>query len=267
MPRSIWTGAISFGLVNIPIKLATAVRSHDIRFNLIEPEEKARVRQQYVVESDGKEVDRGDLAKGYEIAPDTYVILEPEELQSIRPEATKTMELSDFVELREIDPVFFERPYYLLPGQGAAKAYRLLAQALEDAGKVGIATFVMRSREYLAAIRAVNGVLVLETMRFDDEVVAPADLEGIPGDEVDVTEKELSIAKQVIESLTTTFDPQAYKDTYRDAVMDLIEKKAEGEEIVISGPQPEEAVKVINLMDALEKSLEMAKKRKKKKSA
>jgi DNA end-binding protein Ku len=253
MPRSIWSGAISFGLVNVPIKLFSAVSQKDVRFHQLEAKTNARIRQKRVSAETGEEVPYENIIKGYEIAPDQYVAIEPEELDSLDPKATKSIDIEDFVDLEQIDPIFYERPYYLVPDAGGAKAYALLVQAMKESGMVAIARMVLRTKQYLVALRAVDDAIVLETLYFHDEVIEPDELEGIPHD-VDVEDRELKIARQLIESLAAEFEPERYRDEYRERVLELIEKKAEGQEIVLQ-PQTEEPAQVVDLMAALEASL------------
>jgi len=253
MPRSIWGGAISFGLVNVPVKLVSAVSPKDVRFHQLEAKSNARVRQKRVSAETGEEVAYEDIVKGYEIAPDQYVTITPEELETLDPKATKSIDIEDFVDLDQIDPVFYERSYYLVPDAGGAKAYALLVQAMKESGMVAIARMVLRTKQYLVLLRAVDDVLVIETLYFNDEVIDPDELDGVPHD-VDVSDRELKIARQLIESLATEFEPERYRDEYRERVLDLIEKKAEGQEIVLQ-PQTEEPAQVVDLMAALEASL------------
>lgn len=262
MPRTIWTGAISFGLVNVPIRLFTAVQSKSLSFRQLSADDHSRVRQKRVSEASGEEVAYKDIVKGYEVSPGQYVVLTPEELDSVDPEASRTIDIEDFVSLEQIDPIHFDRPYYLAPrDEGAAKPYRLLAEAMERSGRVAVARFVMRSKQYLAAIRAVDGVLVLSTMNYADEIVVPADIEGLEVlDDVEVKDRELAMAEQLIESLTTDFEPERYEDEHRARVLELIEAKAQGEEIVTHAPAAEDG-EVVDLMAALEESIAAAKQR------
>ena len=259
MPRAIWSGAISFGLVNIPVKLYSAVSRKTVRFHQIDAESGARVRQKRVG-GDGEEVAYEQIVKGYEIGPDRYVTISPEELESLEPQKTRTIDIEDFVELDDIDPMFYDHPYYLAPDTGAAKAYRLLVDAMDSAGKVAIARVVLRSKEHLVAIRPRSGVLAMETMLFADEVISPDALDELSGDgEVETSDRELAMAQQLIESLTSEFEPEKYRDEYRERVLDLIERKAQGETVVIEEPA-EEPKKVPDLMAALEASIATAKK-------
>ncbi|MFP5319223.1 MAG: Ku protein [Acidimicrobiia bacterium] len=262
MPRPIWSGAISFGLVNVPVKLFSAVSPKDVRFHQIDAKSNSRVKQKRVSSTTGEEVPYEDIVKGYELRPDTYVTITPEELDALDPKATKTIDIEDFVDLDQIDPVFYERPYYLVPDKGGAKAYALLRAAMTESNKVGIARVVLRTKQYLAAIRAKGDVLVLETMLYPDEVNPTEDLD-VPGEEVEVTPREEKMARQLIDSLTTDFDPDKYHDEYRERVLALIEQKASGQEIVVE-EAAEEPAKVVDLMAALEASLAAVKKDRKK---
>jgi DNA end-binding protein Ku len=257
MPRAIWSGSISFGLVNVPVKLYSAISPKDVRFNQLEEGTGARIRQKRVSAETGEEVPYERIVKGYEISPDRYVIITPEELEALDPKATRAIDIEDFVEYDQIDPVHYERPYYLVPEKGAAKAYALLLQAMKDSNKVAIARLVLRTKQYLAAIRPKGDVLCLETMLFADEVVPESELDGVPGDDVEVSERELKMARQLIESLSTDFEPEKYQDEYREQVLALIEAKAEGAEIVAQ-PASEEPAQVVDLMAALEASLAAA---------
>jgi DNA end-binding protein Ku len=258
MPRAIWSGAISFGLVNIPVKLYSAVSRKTVRFHQIDAESGGRVRQKRVG-ADGEEVAYEQIVKGYEIGPDRYVTITPEELESLEPQKTRTIDIEDFVDLEDIDPMFYDHPYYLAPDTGAAKAYRLLVDAMEDSGKVAIARVVLRSKEHLVAIRPRSGVLAMETMLFADEVISPDSLDELSGDgEVATSDRELTMAKQLIDSLTSEFEPEKYRDEYRERVLDLIERKAQGETVVIEAPD-EAPAKVPDLMAALEASIASAK--------
>ena len=259
MPRAIWSGAISFGLVNIPVKLYSAVSKKTVRFNQLDGKDGTRIQQKRVNPKTGDEVPYERLVKGYEISPDRYVVIKPEELESVEPRKTHMIEIEDFVEIDEIDPIFYDHPYYLAPGKGATKAYALLLKAMEESGRVGIARVVIRSKEQLVALRARDGVLHMETMLFGDEVVPPDSLEEIPdADELEASAREVKMATELIDSLSAEFDPSKYRDSYRDQVLDLIERKAEGEEIAVQ-PQEEERPEVPDLMAALEASIASAK--------
>jgi len=263
MPRSIWGGSISFGLVNVPVKLFTAVRKKDVRFHQLHATDGARISQKRVCSADGEEVPYDELVKGYEISKDQYVVIDPEELESLDPESTHTIDIEDFVGLDEIDPLFYDSSYYVVPDERGSKAYRLLLESMRDANKVGIAKVVMRTKQYLVALRPLGDALVMSTMNFADEVVPQGELEGLPGKaEGKVTDRELKMAQQLIESLTSEFDPSSYRDTHRDQVLELIERKAQGQEIV-APPTAERPTPVVDLMAALEASLSAARSAKK----
>ena len=263
MARAIWSGSISFGLVNVPVKVYTAVRQKDIHFTQLD-EKGDRIRYKRVSEKTGREVDYEDIKKGYEVEKGSYVVVEPEELEAARPEATRTIEITDFVDLDEIDPIYFDHTYYLAPAtkdKGAAKAYALLLEAMQKQGKVAIGSVVMRTKQYLAAIRPRDGVLAMSTMLFPDEVVAPDEVPDVPDRMPSVSDREVKMASQVIDALTTEWDPERYHDDYRRQVLEVIRQKAKGKEIVVAKDKPQEA-KVVDLMAALEASLESAKGRK-----
>jgi len=258
MARAIWSGAISFGLVNIPVKLFSAVSKKTVRFHQIDAESGARVRQKRVG-PDGEEIPYEQIVKGYEIGPERYVTISPEELEALEPQKTRTIDIEDFVDLDEIDPIYYDHPYYLAPDTGAAKAYQLLVDAMEDAGKVAIARVVIRSKENLVAIRPRDGVLAMETMLFADEVVPTDTLDEMTTDTaVKTSDRELTMARQLIDSLSSDFEPEKYHDEYRERVLDLIERKAQGETIVIEEPT-KEPEQVPDLMAALEASIAGAK--------
>ena len=260
MPRAIWSGAISFGLVNIPVKLYSAVSRQTVRFNQLDAESGQRIRQQRVNPESGEEVPYEQIVKGYEIGPDRYVTITPEELDALEPQKTRTIDIEDFVELAQIDPIYYDHPYYLAPDTGAGKAYRLLLDAMEEAGKVAIARVVIRSKENLVAVRPHDGVLTMETMLFSDEVIPPDSIEelGSLNGDLKTSERELDMAQQLIDSLTSEFEPEKYRDEYRERVLELIERKAQGETVVIEAP-PEEPKEVPDLMAALEASIASAK--------
>lgn len=258
MARAIWSGAISFGLVNIPVKLFSAVSKKTVRFHQIDAESGVRVRQKRVG-PDGEEIPYEQIVKGYEIGPDRYVMISPEELDALEPQKTRTIDIEDFVDQEEIDPIYYDHPYYLAPDTGSAKAYQLLVDAMEDAGKVAIARVVIRSKENLVAIRPRDGVLAMETMLFADEVVPTDTLDEMTTDTtVKTSDRELTMARQLIDSLSSDFEPEKYHDEYRERVLDLIERKAQGETIVIEEPT-KEPEQVPDLMAALEASIAGAK--------
>lgn len=257
MPRAIWSGAISFGLINIPVKLFTAVSDRSVRFHQIDRRNGARVRQKRVNEVDGSEVPYGEIVKGYELAKGSYVTITEEDLASVAPETTHTIDLESFVDLADIDPVYYEGTYFVVP-EKSAKPYALLVRAMEESGKVAIGRYVMRTKQYLAVLRPKDGVLLLSQMTYPDEIT-PAEeipqLDEVHG--VALSERELAMADQLIESLTTEFDPAALVDTYREQLMELIERKATGAEITPAAVGPGED-KVIDLMAALEASVKAA---------
>lgn len=255
MPRATWSGAISFGLVNIPVKLYTAVRSKDVHFHQLEDGTGARVRQRRVSEETGEEVPYDRIVKGYEIAKGQYVTVTDDDLASLEPKGTGTVELEDFVDLEAIDPLYFDSTYWAVPdGPAAAKPYRLLVEAMHKAGRIAIGRFVMRSKQHLVAIRAVDGALAVETMVFPDEVVDRATLDELPV-EAEVSEREVKAAEQLIESLASDWEPDRYHDTYREQLLELIDRKAAGKEIVAAA-ETEDRAPVVDLMAALEASLE-----------
>jgi DNA end-binding protein Ku len=260
MARAIWSGAISFGLVNIPVKLYSAVSRKTVRFHQLDAESGQRIRQQRINPESGEEVPYEQIIKGYEIGPDRYVTITPDELDALEPQKTRTIDIEDFVELDEIDPIFYDHPYYLAPDTGAGKAYRLLLDAMQEAGKVAIARVVIRSKENLVAIRPHGGVLTMETMLFADEVVPPDSLEELSTADGDqkTSDRELEMAQQLIDSLTSDFEPEKYHDEYRERVLEMIERKAQGETVVVEAP-PEEPKEVPDLMAALEASIASAK--------
>jgi DNA end-binding protein Ku len=250
-----WSGAISFGLVNVPVKLYSAVSRKTVRFNQLNAETGNRIQQKRVDPETGEEVGYDQIVKGYELTKDRYVVITPDELDALDPEKTRTVDIEDFVDLDEIDPVYYDHPYYLVPDKGATKAYGLLLGAMKKANKVAIARVVLRSKEQLVAIRPSGDVLMMETMLFHDEVVPANDIEDLPdGKELKATDRELKMAQQLIDSLSSEFDPSSYHDEYREKVLELIERKASGQEIAVQPEAPEPA-KVPDLMAALEASL------------
>jgi len=262
MPRAIWSGSISFGLVNVPVKLYSAVHPQGLSFHQFQEGTSARVRNKRVSEKTGREVPYEDIVKGYEVEKGHYVMVEPDELAEFNPRATRTIDIEDFVDLDEIDPIYYDNTYYLAPddSEGARKAYALLLKAMEDQKKVAIGRLVMRNKQYLSAIRPLDGALALSTMRFHDEVMAPSDIDEIPtGRSAPRAQPaEVKMASQIIDSMSREWDPKRYEDTYRVQVLDFLKKKAAGEEIVVE-EEPEEQSNVTDLMSALEASLEAAK--------
>jgi len=258
MPRAIWSGSISFGLVNIPVKLYTAVSRKNVSFHQIDSATQSRVKMQRI-NSEGDEVPYERIVKGYELSPDRYVLIDPEELDALDPEATHTIDIEEFVDLAEIDPIFYDAPYYVAPVKAAEKPYALLVRAMEEQEKVAIARFVMRTKQYLAAVRPKDGKLLISTMVYADELVPEKEIGEFDGlADIDVSDKELAMARQLVESLSADFDPGEFKDEYREKVLDLIERKAGGETIEVEVPQPADEGKVVDLMAALEASVKEA---------
>jgi DNA end-binding protein Ku len=257
MPRAMWTGAISFGLVTVPVKLYSALDRKAVRFHQLSAKTGTRIAQKRVDTQSGEEVPYEDIVKGFEIAKDRYVVMQPGELDAIQPKKTKTIEIEDFVELAQIDPVYYDHPYYLAPGPGGVKPYRLLLEAMRETGRVAIARVVIRSKENLVAIRPLGEALGMATMIFADEVIPPESIDEIAeAAAVKTTKRELEMAEQLVSSLAGDFEPERYRDSYRQEVLDLIERKAQGEEIAVA-PAPEEASEPApDLMSALKASLE-----------
>jgi DNA end-binding protein Ku len=251
-----WSGAISFGLVNVPVKLYSAVSRKTVRFHQLNGKTGTRIAQKRVDPTTGEEVNYEDLVKGYELTKERYVIITPEELEALDPEKSRTIDIEDFVDLADIDPVYYDHPYYLIPDKGSAKAYGLLLNAMRESGKVAIARVVLRTKENLVAIRPAPGdVLMMETMIFADEVVPPDEIDDLPdAKDLKASERELAMAQQLIDSLSSDFEPEKYQDEYREKVLELIERKAAGEEIAVQ-PEAPAPKKVPDLMAALEASL------------
>jgi DNA end-binding protein Ku len=262
MPRAIWTGAISFGMVTVPVKLYSAINRKSVRFHQLSGKSGVRIAQKRVDPSSGEEVPYEDIVKGYEIASDRYVVIEPGELESLEPKKTKTIEIEEFVELSQIDPVYYDHPYYLAPGPGGAKPYRLLLEAMRETGKVAIARVVIRSKENLVAVRPMDEALGMATMIFSDEVISPEVLDEIAeAKEVKTTKRELEIAEQLVESLAGEFEPDKYRDSYRRQVLEMIERKAQGKEIAVQPTAEEVLEPAPDLMGALKASLEAVRSR------
>lgn len=264
MPRAIWSGAISFGLVSVPVKLYTAVSRKSVRFNQIDSKTNSRVKQKRV-NAEGDEVPYEQIVKGYEISKDSYVIVTEDELAALSPKASRMIDITDFVLESQIDPVFYDAAYFLVPDELARKSYTLLSRAMEDSGRVAIATFVMRTKQYLVAIRPTDGRLMMSTMVYADELVSPEEIPGLEElDEIEVSDAEMAMAGQLIDSLATDFEPDRYRDNYREQVLDLLEQKASGEiQAIEAAPAAEEAA-VVDLLAALEASVNAAKEARKK---
>jgi DNA end-binding protein Ku len=258
MARSIWTGTLSFGLVNIPVGLYSATNDKSIHFNQFEAGTSDRIRYKRVNERTGEEVEFSNIVKGYDLGSGEYVLVTDDELEAMAPEKTRVVNIVDFVEQSDIDPIHYRTTYFLAPqGEAARRAYALLREAMRQVGKIGVATFVMRGKEYLVAIRPEEKVLTLETMFFADEVRNPEhELPNLPGEDT-FTDRELGTAKLLIDSMEAKWDPEQYRDTYRERVAQLIDEKRQGKEIVTEAPvlQP---TKVIDLMEALQASVKAA---------
>jgi DNA end-binding protein Ku len=255
MARAIWSGAISFGLVNVPVKLYSATSPKSVRFNQLSSKTGARIRQKRVDPTTDEEVPYEDIVKGYEITPDRYVVITDEELDALDPKATRTIDIEEFVDQAEIDPIYYDHNYYLAPTAGGAKAYRLLLDAMRESGKIGIGRVVLRSKQQLAALRPTGDALALTTMLWGDEVLSPDRLDELEAvEDAPATDRELKMAEQLIDSLSGEFEPSKFHDEYRERVLDLIERKAAGEEIAVQ-PEAEEPAAAPDLMAALEASL------------
>lgn len=256
--RSIWKGAISFGMVTIPVKLYTATEQKDIRFRLLHKTDGAPIEEKRFCTEDGKEVAWDDLVRGYEVSKGEYVILDPEEIEEVKPESASTIEIGDFVELSEIDPIYFEKSYFLEPTDVGAKPFSLLKRALEETGRIAVARVVIRTKERLATIRAYEDTLILETMFWPDEIRSTGALDLPEGAETKVRAKEMEMAEALVENLSQRFDPKSYTDEYRVALEELIERKVRGERRNVKRRKPQ--TKVIDLMDALQKSVAQSRK-------
>ena len=256
MARAIWKGSISFGLVNIPIALYPATRREELKFRLLRKSDLSPVNYKRVAEKDGKEVPWDQIVKGYEYEKGKYVVLKDEDFERVDLEATQTVDIKDFVDQEEIDPMFFYKPYYLEPQKGGDKAYALLRDALKDTNKVGVAKVVIKTRQYLAGVKPEDGALVLELMHFADELADPEKLH-VPK-KMEVGKREMSMAKSLIDTMSSKWDPEKYKDDYREALMEVIEEKVEagGKEIEEKPRKAPKPTKVIDLVSVLQKSLE-----------
>lgn len=261
MPRAIWSGAISFGLITVPVRLYTAVSRKSVSFNQLDQRTGSRIKRKWVSALDGEEVPNDELVRGYEITSGNYVTVTDEELRSLDPEASRSIDIVEFVDLDEIDPLAYDNAYYLEPDELAAKAYKVLLSALNQAGKVAIARIVMRQKEYLAVIRPTENALVLSTMVYADEINPIEGIEGLDKvADIEVSDAEIAMAETLISALEADYEPEKYTDGYRERVLDLIQKKADGEEILIADePAPAASSEVVDLMAALEASVAAAK--------
>lgn len=257
-----WKGTLSFGLVSVPVKLYGAVTSKTVHFNQLHGADNGRIRQKRICSADGQEVALEDIVKGYEIAPERYVVVQDAELDTLRPEATHAIEIQDFVDVNEIEPIYFDQSYYVVPDKGGARSYQVLLEAMSETGKVAIARVVLRSRERVVAVHPRGEVLMMTTLNYGDEINPTSELSELGGESGQVGERELDVARRLIESLAEPFEIDRYKDTYRDAVLELIERKASGEEIAVEpGPAPPDSRKAPDLISALEASLQEARAR------
>jgi len=258
MPRPLWKGAISFGMVSIPVKLYTATEEKDVRFHMLHAADMARIRQKRFCSEEDVEVDLGEIVKGYEISPGSYVVMEDEDFEKVPVNTTHTIEITDFVSLEEIDPILYQKTYYLEPEDIGMKPFALLMRALEETGRVAIAKVTLRQKEQLCTLRIYQNTIALETMFYSDEVRSTADL-SVPGEDVQINDRELTMAKSIVDMLTGEFDYGQYKDNYREALLEIISKKAEGQ--VIEAPAPA-AAKITDLTEALRASVEEIRRRK-----
>jgi DNA end-binding protein Ku len=252
-----WTGAISFGLVYVPVKMFTAARSQDVRFNQLHATDGSRVEMKRFCRDEQVEIPFDEIVKGYEVGTDRYVTITPQELDELAPRVTEGIEIEEFVALSEIDPVYFEQSYYLVPDKGGAKAYALLVNAMRETNRIALGRVVLRQKQYLVALRPAGDALSMATLYYPDEVVSQDALDGLPRELPEVGPRELAMARQLIETLSADFEPSKYHDEYREKVLDLIERKAEGEEIVFA-PRETETLRVVDLMAALEASIAAA---------
>ncbi|MFY9739030.1 MAG: Ku protein [Candidatus Cybelea sp.] len=259
MAHAIWSGAINFGLVTIPVKLFTAVKTDDLSFNLLHKTDEGRIKYERVCSVDGKPVPWDEIVKGYEYEKGQYVLLTDDDFAKVNPEATQSVDIVEFVELDKISPMFFDKPYYLEPTKQGRHAYALLREALAESNRVAIARVVIRTKEYIAAVKAIDGALVLELMHWANEIVAPDTLE-LPENEK-LPEKEMQMARMLIDTMSVDeFEPEKFTNKYRDELLTMIEARAEGKELPKAKKAPSRS-KVVNLMDVLAKSLEESKKR------
>lgn len=259
MPRAVWNGSISFGLVTIPVKLFTAVSKKMVRFNQLDERTGSRIKLKKVSAADGEEVTSENIVRGYEYAKGQYVLVDDEELQALMPKASRTIDIEAFVDLVDIDPVFYDSAYHVAPAEGFEKPYKLLVEAMGDDGKVAIARFVRQNKQYLAAIRPKDGVMQLSTMVYSDELNRVKDIEEFDAlADIEISDAELEMARQLIGSLEADFDAESFRDTHREELMDLLQRKAAGEEVVTEVVAAEDD-KVVDLLAALEASVAAAK--------
>ena len=257
MPRPIWKGAISFGMVSIPVKLYTATDEKDVRFNQLHEKDHSRIRQKVFCAEEDVELSRDEIVKGYEVSPGRYVVMDEEDFEKVPIVTTRTIEITDFVSLHDIDPILYQKTYFLEPEDVGMKPFALLMAALRSTDRVAIAKVAMRQKEQLCTLRLYENTIALETMFYSDEIRSPDEL-NVPGEKVEVTDRELKMAESLVEMLTGEFDFEQYKDNYREALLQVIRAKAEGQVIEVAAPEP---AKVTDLMEALRASVEAAQKR------
>jgi DNA end-binding protein Ku len=257
-----WMGTLNFGLVSMPVRLYTATTNRSVHFHQLHAADHARIQQRRVCSADGEEVPYEEVVRGYELAPERYVVVEDEEFAALAPEASRTIEIEDFVDLEEIDTIYFDQSYYIVPQRGGGRSYRLLLQAMDETGKVAMARVVLRSRERLVAVHPREEVLMMTTLHYADEVNPTGELRELQEErEAKVGERELEVARRLVESLAGPFEIERYRDTYRESVLDLIDRKASGEEIVIEPRPAVQELQSPDLMGALQASLERARER------
>jgi DNA end-binding protein Ku len=261
MARSIWTGSVSFGLVNIPVRVFSAIREHDVRFHQLAPDG-SRIHYKRVSEKSGREVDFDQIRKGYETSKGRYVVFDKDELSDLAPATTKMIEIEDFVALEDIDPIYFDRTYHLAPaGEGAKRSYGLLAAVMEEKQRIGIGRVVMREKQYLAAVRPYGKGLALSTMLFADEVVPQSTIDAIPARKPGIDGRQKKMAGQIVDSLAREWDPKRYHDDYEEGLRKIIAAKSKGK--TIERIEPEPSAEVLDLMDALRASLDRGASRRK----
>jgi DNA end-binding protein Ku len=261
MARSMWKGTLTFGLVSVPVKLYTAVSERSVHFHQLHAPDHARIVQKRYCSAEEEEVPFSEIVKGYEIAPGRHVVIEPEEFAALEPAFTRSIEIEDFVQMDEIDPILFDRPYYLVPNRGGARPYKLLMQAMRDTDKVAVGRVVLRSRQQLVAIHPRGDTLVMTTMNFGDEVVPTSELHELHEEHVELSDGEVEIAHKLVDSIARPFDPANYRDTYREALLDLIDQKASGEQVSLEPPPRDQPLEAPDLMSALEASIEQVRAR------
>lgn len=258
MARSLWSGTVSFGLVNIPVKLFTAIRDQSIHFHMLTPDGSCRLRRKLYCPETNKEYDFSDASKGYEVSPGQYIILDKQQLDALKPEKGEDLVIQQFVDVTEIDPIYFDRTYYLGPDRGGKRAYKLFFAALEESGKVALGQFVMRNKQHFVVMRPYNGALLIHTLNYADEIVPVAEIPGANLEtSVKIASEEKKMARQLLDAMTSSFKPETYRDEYTESVQELLEKARQGKKIKRTKDSKTPAGgNVVNLMDALKQSLE-----------